>query len=197
MDGPLTVDVGGKHRACYAGAVKSARLLPLFFAALALAGCRTPSMPTPAREEARAHNQAEVDTEREELAMIPPPSKSRFMSVHSFESWENPYITVQANMLELHVLMLDANPSNYGAGGMFRPTGARRQVLTVSMDKLGEAVSAIPQNAWPYGRVIAVEEAHKVPADMQPAVRRAVEATVGRLTELGLVVYDPVEGAVR
>lgn len=177
--------------------MKSGSLLfPALFA-LALAGCHSPSLPTPAREEARAQQRAEDATEREELARIPAPSKGRFMAIHSFESWENPYITVQANLLELHVLMPDANPSNYGAGGMFRPTGARRQVLTISLDKLGEAISSIPPNAWPYGRVIAVEEAHKIPADMQPAVRRADEVTVAKLNELGLVVYDPVEGAVR
>lgn len=172
-------------------------LPPALGLVLLLSGCHTPQLPTPAREEAKAQQHAEVDTEREQLAMVPPPSKSRFATIRSLDSWENPYIIVQADILELHVLMPDTNPSNYGAGGMFRPTGARRQVLTVSPDKLGEAVSSIPQGAWPYGRVIAVEEPRKVPADAEPSIRRAMEGTVGKLNDLGLVVYDPAEGSVR
>ena len=129
--------------------------------------------------------------------MIPQPSKSRFMTIRSLDSWENPYIIVQTSVLELHVLMADTNPSDYGAGGMFRPTGARRQVLTISPDKLGDAVSSIPASSWPYGRVIAVQEPRKVPPAAEPAIRRAMEGAVGKLNDLGLVVYDPAEGSVR
>jgi hypothetical protein len=167
-------------------------------AALAVSGCHgTPQIPTPAHEQAKAQQAAQRDTQREQLDMIPPPAKSRFMAIHSFESWENPYLTVQASVLELHVLQADANPTSYGVGGMLRPTAARRQVLTISPDQLGEALSAIPQSDWPYGRVIALEEAHKVPKAAEPAVRRAMETTVAKLNDLGLVVYDPIEGSVR
>lgn len=164
---------------------------------LLLAGCHAPSLPTPAHEQAKAQEHAELDTERQQMALIPPPSKSRFMTMRSIETWENPSITVQENLLEVRVLLADANPSNVGVGGMFRPANARKQVLTVSPDKLAEALTAIPQSAWPYGRVIAVEEAHKVPPSAEPAVRRAMENTIGQLNDLGLVVYDPAEGSVR
>ena len=58
-------------------------------------------------------------------------------------------------------------------------------------------MTAIPPSAWPYGRVIAVEEAHKIPAAGLPAVRRTLEAAVGRLNDLGVVAYDLNEGSLR
>ncbi len=119
------------------------------------------------------------------------------MTVHSFESWENPYITVQPDMVTVHVLVGDANPTSYGIGGMLRPLGARRQELNVSPEKLGEALSAIPPSAWPYGRVVAVEEAHQTPPKMEPVIRRNLETTVGALNDLGLVAYDLPEASVR
>ena len=129
--------------------------------------------------------------------MIPLPSKARYMAVHSYESWENPYITVQPDMVTLHVLVADANTSPFGAGGMLRPTGARRENLNLSPAKLAEAISAIPQSAWPYGRVIAVEEAHQTPAKQEPVVRRNLETTVSTLNDLGVVAYDLNDGSLR
>ncbi len=171
-------------------------ILPFCLAPLFI-GCHGRILPTPNSEQALAEQRAEVNTEREQLDMIPPPSKSRYMAVRSFESWENPYLTVQPGMLQLHVTLADPNPSPVGAGGMLRPEAARRQVVSISFDKLGEAMAAIPQSAWPYGRVVAIEEAHKTPVSVEPAVRRKMELTVGTLSDLGILVYDPVEGNLR
>ena len=129
--------------------------------------------------------------------MIPPPTKTRYMAVHSFDSWENPYITVQPDMVTIHVLLADANTTPYGVGGMLRPVGARREELNVAPEKLGEAMSSIPQSAWPYGRVIAVEEAHNTPVKQEPVVRRNLERIVGLLNDLGLMAYDLTEGSLR
>ena len=118
------------------------------------------------------------------------------MSVHTMESWENPWITVQPGMLTLHVLVADPIPAA-GAGGMLRPLGARRQELNIALDKLGEAIASIPASSWPYGRVIAVEEAHKTPAAGLPAVRRSMESAIGTLNDLGVVAYDLNEGNLR
>jgi hypothetical protein len=119
------------------------------------------------------------------------------MAVHSLEGWENPYVTVQSDMVGLHITLADANPSTLGVGSMLRPMGARRQELNVGKDKLGEAISSIPQSAWPYGRVVAIEEAHKVPPNAEPAVRRNMETTIRRLSDLGVVVYDVNEGKLQ
>jgi len=158
-------------------------------------GCHTHTFSQDA-EQARAERRAEQNTARQQLDMIPPPSKSRFMAVHTAESWENPSITVQSGMLQLRVTLADPNPS-LGSGGMLRPVAARQQELNISLDKLDEAVSSIPQSAWPYGRVISVEEPTNTPAKAEPQVRRNLEVTVRELNDLGIVVYDVRDGIVR
>src|SRR5580698_6921407 len=131
-----------------------ALLLPLVFT-----GCMRTAVPDAAETRALAAQQRqENDLARQQLEMIPPPSKTRYMAVKSLTLWENPYVTVQGGMVTLHVMVADANTSGLGVGGMLRPTGARRQNLNVRVSELTAAMNAIPQNDWPYGRVVAVEE---------------------------------------
>jgi hypothetical protein len=136
-----------------------------------------------------------VESARQQMELIPPPSKTRFMAVHSLSDWENPYMTVQENMVTLHVTLADANSSDLGAGGMLRPIGARRQDLNVRVSELPDALDAVPEGSWPYGRVVAIEEAHDAPASARPAIRRDVEATIKTLSDLGVVVYEWNDGA--
>lgn len=166
-------------------------------AAACFAGCRRADLPTPSHEAALAQQHAVVESQRDQLSSVPPPSKSRFMVIHSIESWDNPYITVQPDMLDIHILQADPNPSSVGAGGLLRPVGARRQVVNVDPGKLGEAIASIPTSAWPYGRVVAIEEAHKTPKQMEPQVRRQMEVAIAKLNDLGVEVYDPTEGNLR
>jgi hypothetical protein len=135
-----------------------------------------------------------VDSARQQLDLIPPPSKSRYMAIPSLSEWENPYLTVQQNMATLHVTQADTNPSQLGTGGMLRPVSARRQNLTVRVSDLPAALDAVPQSSWPYGRVVAIEEAHDTPAKARPAVRRNVEAAIKTLGDMGVVVYEWPEG---
>jgi hypothetical protein len=100
-------------------------------------------------------------------------------------------------MLELHVLLADANTTPIGVGGMFRPVNARRQELNISLSTLGDAISSIPHSSWPYGRVVAIEEANKTPPAAEPAVRRNMEVTISKLNDLGIVVYDLSSGKVQ
>jgi cell division septation protein DedD len=157
---------------------------------LLLAGCnRASAGTTPATASPQA-----VESARQQLELIPPPSKSRYMAVHSLTAWENPYLTVQQNMATLHVTLADANPSQLGEGGMLRPIGARRQDLTIRLSDLPAALNAVPEDSWPYGRVIAIEEAHDTPAADRPAVRRTVEAAIKSLGDMGVVVYEWNDG---
>ncbi|MBE7159352.1 MAG: hypothetical protein INR62_13135 [Rhodospirillales bacterium] len=159
----------------------------------ALFGCHHALSNAQARSEARAA----AAEQRQELEQIRPPSKSRYMAVRSYDTWENPYITVQPDMLTVHILYADANPSAYGAGGMLRPTAARRQEVNIQLSKLGEAMTSVPQGSWPYGRVVAVEEAHESPGKEEQALRRNLETTVSILNDLGIVAYDLNSGVSR
>jgi hypothetical protein len=157
---------------------------------LLLAGCsRASAGTTPLAVSPQA-----VESARQQLDLIPPPSKTRYMAVHSLSTWENPYLTVEDNMATLHVTLADANPSPLGVGGMLRPVGARQQDLTIRLSDLPAALNAVPQDSWPYGRVIAIEEAHDTPASDRPAVRRTVEAAIKTLGDMGVVVYEWNDG---
>jgi hypothetical protein len=161
-----------------------------------LSGCQASSV-TARTAQTRSEQRAEIESQREQLERIPPPSKSTYMAVHSYDSWQNPLLTVQPGMLELHITLADANSTPIGVGGMLRPLGARRQELNISANTLGDAISAVPQTAWPYGRVVAIEEANKTPRSAEPAVRRNMEATISKLSDLGIVVYDLNEGKLQ
>jgi len=161
----------------------------------ALAGCsRQAIVPDSAAPAAtlseQAQQRAQVELIRQQIDLIPPPSKSRYLAVHSLSSWENPYLTVQGAMLTLHVTLADANTSDLGVGGILRPVGARRQDLNIRTADLPVALNAVPQTAWPYGRVVAIEEAHDVPASARPQVRRNMEIAMNLLNDLGVVVYE-------
>jgi hypothetical protein len=138
----------------------------------------------------RSDRLAQTELVREQLDLIPPPSKSRYLAIHSLTSWENPYLTVQGNMLTLHVTVADANTSDLGVGSILRPVGARRQDLNIRTSDLPIALNAVPQTAWPYGRVVALEEAHDTPVSDRPQVRRNMETAMQMLSDLGIVVYD-------
>ena len=158
---------------------------------MALLGCNQSTTPVSAdTHQATSQQQRVTDEARQQMELIPPPSKSRYMAVKSLTTWENPYLTVQGGMVTLHVLLADANTSGLGGGGLLRPVGARRQDLNVRVSDLGTALNAIPQGAWPYGRVVAVEEAHNVPVHARPEVRRNVESAIQMLNDLGVVVYE-------
>lgn len=158
--------------------------LPVF-----LTGC-TRNSASGAASPSIGQRQESLDAARQQMELIPPPSKTRYMAVHSLSSWENPYVTVQGGMVTLHVLMADANPSALGEGGMLRPVGARRQNLDVRVSDLPTALNAIPESAWPYGRVVAVEEAHEIPVKARAEVRRNVETVLKTLGDLGVVAYE-------
>ena len=173
---------------------------PLLIPALliVLSGCHTQTSSVSSQARISAQQaRTELETQREQLDQIPPPSKSAFMAVHTYDSWQNPVLTIQPSMLELHVLLADANTTPIGVGGMFRPVNARRQELNISLASLGDAISAIPHSSWPYGRVVAIEEANKTPASAEPAVRRNMEVTISKLNDLGIVVYDLSSGKIQ
>ena len=161
---------------------------------LAISGCHGHNAASP---QEKAEERAQIAQDRQQLDQIPPPSKGRYMAIRSYSNWENPYITVQPDMLTLHILFADQNPSSFGSGGMLRPTGARRQEVSIGFGKLAEAMTSIPASSWPYGRVVAVEEAHQTPGKQEPAIRRNMESTISLLNDLGIVAYDLNEGNLR
>lgn len=158
---------------------------------ITLAGCSHSTTPATSETVAtRTQQRASREKERMALDQIPPPSKSLYLAVRSQDAWANPFVSVDQDMLTLRILMPDANPSPDGKGGLLRPVNARKQTLQIRLSDLPDALVALPAQAWPYGRVVAVAEAPTQNKAQRPEIRRKVETTIQTLNDLGIVVDE-------
>jgi hypothetical protein len=146
-----------------------------------------------AEHQAQAAAQARAtasDQRRESLSRIPLPTKSMYVDVHDPSGWANPFLAVGPDAIHLRIVQADANTSDLGKGTMLRPEAARRQEIEIRPKDLAEAMVALPQSAWQYGRVVAVAELPGVAAKDRPRIRRNVEAAIQQLNDLGIVVEE-------
>jgi hypothetical protein len=165
--------------------------------ALSLVGCKKEEQAVEgvahsaqqAEQKAQAAN-TERDEQRAALSKIPLPTKSLYINVHDPAEWKNPFISADAEFLDLRVVMADAIPGAVGEGTMLRPDAARRQEIQVRPADLAKALIALPAGAWHYGRVVAIAESPIHDRKKQAAVRRNVEEAIQRLNDLGVVVEE-------
>ncbi len=166
---------------------------------VAASGChRQPDPQHTAAVEAKAEQkqaaQALVkkeNTARDEIDQIPPPSKVRYLSVHTTDGWVNPFLTIHRDTVELRIIFPETTGSQLdGGSSLLHPAAARKQTVDVRLADLPDALSAIPAYAWPYGRVVAVQESFAAQRRDRVQVRRTEEATMKMLNDLGVVVDD-------
>jgi hypothetical protein len=131
-----------------------------------------------------------METAREQLEQIPPPSKNRYLAVHSKDAYGNPFLVVHPATVTLTIIYRDQDPNGFSGGGVLRPPAARKQEVDVRPGDLPQALSSLPADAWPYGRVVAIEESPAAPRTERVAIRRNVEATIQMLNDLGVVVDE-------
>jgi hypothetical protein len=146
-----------------------------------------------AERQAQAAAQSAADlreSQRAALALIPLPSKSVYIDLRDPGAWANPFLTVDADTLNLRITLADANRSPIGKGTMLRPQAARRQQMQLRPADLAQALVALPPAAWRYGRVIAVAESPLASPNDRPQIRRNLEALIQQLNDLGLVVDE-------
>jgi hypothetical protein len=146
-----------------------------------------------AEHQAQAAAQAAAalrESQRAQLALIPLPTKSMYVDVREPGAWVNPFLSVDADTLNLRITLADANPSALGKGTMLRPQAARRQQMQLRPADLVQALAALPPAAWRYGRVIAVAESPLASPKDRPKIRRNVEAVIQQLNDLGIVVDE-------
>ena len=130
------------------------------------------------------------DEQRAELKKIPLPTKSMYVDIHDPSAWSNPFLAIGPDMITLRIIRADANTSDVGKGTMLRPEAARRQEVQIRPSDLAEAVVALPQGAWRYGRVVALAELPGAAAKDRPKIRRNVETAIQQLNDLGIVVEE-------
>jgi hypothetical protein len=161
---------------------------------LVTVGCKqAASNSQPSRAEVREERRAEqskMDAARQELEQIPPPSKNRYLSVRTREAYANPFLVVHPQTVTLTIIYRDQDPNAFTAGGLLRPAKARRQEIDVRPVDLAQALSSLPPDVWPYGRVVAIEESPSAPRTERVAIRRNVEAAIQILNDLGVVVDE-------
>lgn len=179
----------------------------ILFAAFAGCGHRdaspdsSPNAAEQAKHQAREQAQAaakKLDTARQQLEEVPPPAKSRYMTIRTPENWNNPFLIVSNTNLTLRIIYPDQTHSPALPSALLKPAKARRQELEIRLSDLPDTLSALPQEEWPYGRVIAVEEDPAETRANRLQVRRNVESTMQMLNNLGVVIYEwPVNGLQR
>lgn len=147
---------------------------------------------TAEEKAAAAAKASESSTERRRslLAQIPLPTKSMYIDVREPAAWRNPFVSVDAESLNLRIVLPDNGLGGDGQEGMLRPEGARRQQIQVRPGDLPEALIALPAGAWHYGRVVAVAESPDADRKNRPKLRRNVEAVIQQLNDLGVVVDE-------
>lgn len=171
--------------------------LTLLVVTVSLAACRKEeqAVRNAAQNAQQAEQRAQAaatqqEQQRAELAKIPLPTKSLYQSVHDPAQWQNPFISVDAETLNLRVHLADANPSDFGKGTLLRPEAARREDMDIRPQELAEAITSLPAGAWQYGRVVAIAESPFADRKKQAKVRRNVEAAIQKLNDLGVVVEE-------
>ena len=98
---------------------------------------------------------------------IPEADPNKYQRIHDAKDWRNPYLIVHANGIELR-----------GGGSSSGP---------VSVDALIALLQGLPDSAWPYGRVIAIQDAGPVASSSDdPGIVETRNLLTSRLGELGL-----------
>jgi hypothetical protein len=137
---------------------------------------------------------ADRERDRQQLANIPLPSKNVYLAIHTRQSWTNPFLIVGASTVNLTIMVPDValtnGQANMPGAELLHPAAARRRVLDLRLSDLPEALAALPENTWPFGRVIAVEEDPLAPRVNRAQIRGNIEATMQILNDLGVVVDE-------
>ncbi|MFZ0518895.1 MAG: hypothetical protein WCD77_19015 [Acidobacteriaceae bacterium] len=172
---------------CFPG-LRSAALLALALGvSLAVSGCRNSDSFDMSRHAAKWT--AAKSSARQELTQIPPPLKSVYLNINQESQWQNPFISVEQNMIQVRIYLPDENASPIDRGGITRLSSARKQVVNVRLAQLPRALSSLPDGAWPYGRVVAIGKEKDTPQD-RAWLPNHLDITVRTLQDMGVVVDD-------
>ncbi len=176
-----------RARLCFSGLQSTALLALAIFASLAIGGCRNSDSFDMSRHAAQWT--AAKTSARQELTQIPPPLKSVYLNINQEPQWQNPFLSVEQNMIQLRIYLPDENASPIDRGGITRLSSARKQVVNVRLAELPRALSSLPDGAWPYGRVVAIGREKDTPQN-RAWFPNHLDITVRALQDMGVVVDD-------
>ncbi len=133
-----------------------------------------------------------------QLAQLPPPSKGRYLQVHTVEAWNNPFLVVGRKGITLRIAFpanMTVLPNGVLPQARLQAAGPNKRELTMRLIDLPEVLAALGEESWPYGRVVAVEEDPQTPRKERPQMRRNVEAVMAMLNDLDVVANEWPYGA--
>ncbi len=157
-------------------------------ALLAATGCRGHGDPFNMSANPAAWTSAKNDARRQ-LDTVPLPSKGTHVVIDQEAQWQNPFLTVESNMIQIRIYLADQNASQVDRGGLTRLSAARKYILNVRLKDLPQALVSLPDSAWPYGRVVALSEDSATQRN-QARLRNNVTVTAATLNDMDVVVDD-------
>ena len=110
------------------------------------------------------------------IQQIPPANPQKYGGMRDMKAWRNPYLIIRVDGVGL----LDV--------------GDNEQQL-VDPDKLPDALAKLPPSAWPYGRVIAIQEIGVTSSEEDKAKLRKNRALVAGALESMQVIINWVPSA--
>jgi hypothetical protein len=155
---------------------------------ICIAGCKSSGSGFDMSRRAAAWTASKRDA-RQELIQIPLPKKSSYAAIDRESQWQNPFLSVESNTIQVRIYLADQNSSEFDRGGLTRLQAARKQILNVRPKDLPRALASLPDSAWPYGRVVAIAEALEAPR-YRAQLKKNLNVTVKALQDMGIVVDD-------
>jgi hypothetical protein len=98
------------------------------------------------------------------IQQIPPADPQKYAGMRDMKAWRNPYLIVKVDGV-----------------GLLDVSNNEQQI--VDPDKLSEALAKLPSSAWPYGRVVAIQEIGAASSDEDKARLRKNRALVAGALE--------------
>jgi hypothetical protein len=146
--------------------MKYLRRSALAVAVALLASC---AKPPSAPQEAAASPEARIQ-------QIPAADSGKYAAVRDMKTWRNPYLIVRVDGV-----------------GLLDVSNNEQQI--VDPDKLPEALAKLPTSAWPYGRVVAIQEIGAASSEADKAKLRKNRALAAGALESMKVLINWVPSA--
>jgi hypothetical protein len=98
------------------------------------------------------------------IQQVPPADPQKYAGMRDMKAWRNPYLIVRVDGV-----------------GLLDVSNNEQQI--VDPDKLSEALAKLPASAWPYGRVVAIQEISAASSEGDKARLRKNRALVAGALE--------------
>lgn len=112
----------------------------------------------------RAPEDATAANPQARILQITPADPQKYAGVRDMKGWRNPYLII-----------------NIEGVGLLDVANNEQQIL--DPDKLSEALARLPASAWPYGRVVAIQEINASSSEEDKAKLRKNRALVAGALE--------------